>query len=120
MDTRKVDDRKGGAQSGYHQAGPKARRVEASITRKQAADACGISQFKLDKLERGVDVGDEIRKAYDAGMAKLIADAKTSTNGKAETTTAKKAPAKKTAAAAKKAAHPQAAQPKAKTEESAA
>jgi DNA-binding XRE family transcriptional regulator len=90
----------------------KTRRVEAGITRKVAAEAAGISQFKLDKIERGVDVGDDERKAYDDGLAKLLAQAtKTSTtNGKARTSTAKK-----TTARTRKAA-----QPKAKTEESAA
>jgi hypothetical protein len=93
----------------------KTRRVEASITRKAAAEAAGISQFKLDRIERGVDVGDDVRKAYDDGLAKLLAEsAKTSTtNGtkpKARTSTAKK-----TTARTRKAA-----QPKTKTEESAA
>jgi hypothetical protein len=74
------------------------RRVEAKITRKAAADACGISQFKLDKLERGVDVGEDVRKAYDTGLAKLLANAaKTSTtNGKARTSTAKKTTTRRT------------------------
>jgi DNA-binding XRE family transcriptional regulator len=55
-----------------HEQGLKARRVEAGITRKTAAEVAGISQFKLDRIERGVDVGEDVRKAYDAGMAKLL------------------------------------------------
>jgi transcriptional regulator with XRE-family HTH domain len=68
----------------------KARRVDASITRGQLAEASGISQYKIDRIERGVDVGEDDRKAYDAGVAKLLAKAvKSSTNGTAKKTTAR-------------------------------
>ena len=76
----------------------KARRVEAKISRKVAADACKISQFALDKIERGdVDDGDII-KAYTDGLGKLIAQHKPATNGKAKAPAAKKPAAKKPAA----------------------
>jgi hypothetical protein len=104
----------------------KARRVEAKITRKVAAEACGISQFRLDKIERNADgIGDDDRQAYADGLAKLLklaaehaktqpaakkqAVAKPSTNG-----TAKKTAPKPRARTRK------ATQPKAKTEETAA
>ena len=79
----------------------KARRVNASITRKQGAEAAGISQFKLDKIERDVDVGEDVRKAYDTGLAKLLAVAK-----KAPATNGSKPASKKSAA--RKAAQPKA------------
>jgi hypothetical protein len=80
----------------------KTRRVEAGITRKVAAEAAGISQFKLDKIERGVDVGEGTRQAYDTGLAKLLAQAAkaSTTNGtkpKARTSTAKKTTARRAA-----------------------
>jgi DNA-binding XRE family transcriptional regulator len=83
----------------------KDRRVKAGITRKTAADACGISQFRLDKIERNADgITDEDRQAYADGLAKLLklaaehaktqqaakkqaAVAKPSTNGAAKKTT---------------------------------
>jgi hypothetical protein len=42
--------------------------VESGISRNVAADGCGISHFKLDRIERGVDVGEDVRKAYDARL----------------------------------------------------
>ncbi|HET6754868.1 MAG TPA: helix-turn-helix transcriptional regulator [Jiangellaceae bacterium] len=91
----------------------KTRRVKAGITRKVAAEAAGISQFKLDKIERGVDVSDDVRKAYDAGMAKLLAESAKTQPG------AKKQAAKSTMSKPGTRTH-KAAQPKPKTEESAA
>jgi hypothetical protein len=88
----------------------KTRRTEAGISRKVAADACGISQFKLDRIERGVDVDGDIVKSYTEGLGKLIAQHKPATNGQAKKqpaakkAAAKKAPAKK--ATAKKQAAP--------------
>jgi hypothetical protein len=77
------------------------------ISRKQAADACKISQFALDKIERDADVDGDLVKAYTEGLGKLLADAKKqpATNGMP------KPPAKK--ATARKATQP-------KTEEAAA
>jgi transcriptional regulator with XRE-family HTH domain len=88
---------------------PKARRVEAGITRKQLADAAGISQFKLDRIERGVDVDEESRKAYDAALAKLVA-----AGAKASTKPAKKpAPAKKATTTVRRSRTRKTTQPKA-------
>ena len=92
----------------------KARRVAAKISRKQAADACGISQFRLDRLERGEVTDAEVVKAYDTGLAKLLAEAtKASTTNGTKPKTAAKKTAAKTAAKPRKAAQPKAAQPKA-------
>jgi hypothetical protein len=88
-------------------SGLKTRRVEAKISRKTAADACGISQFKLDRIERGVDVDDDVRKAYDTGRAKLLAEAAKN----ASTTNGTKPPVKKTAAKKTTARTRKAAQP---------
>jgi DNA-binding XRE family transcriptional regulator len=71
----------------------KTHRIEAKITRKQLADAAGISQFRLDKLERNdAGVADEDVKAYDEALKKLLARAGTKPAKKA-------APAKKTTTA---------------------
>jgi DNA-binding XRE family transcriptional regulator len=75
----------------------KARRVEAGVTRKQLADASGISQYLIDKIERGDEVGDDSRKSYATGMTKLAAD-----QGKSSTKPTKKATAAKKTTTARK------------------
>jgi hypothetical protein len=39
----------------------KAKRVEANISRKVAAQGCGISQFRLDRIERGVADAEQVK-----------------------------------------------------------
>jgi hypothetical protein len=50
----------------------KHKRVEAGISRKVAADACGISQFRLDRIERGVVTDADVIKSYGAGLEALL------------------------------------------------
>jgi hypothetical protein len=50
----------------------KHKRVEAGISRKVAADACGISQFRLDRIERGVVTDAEAVKTYSTGLEQLL------------------------------------------------
>jgi transcriptional regulator with XRE-family HTH domain len=80
----------------------KTRRNQAGITRGQLAEASGISQYKIDRIERGVDVGEDVRKAYDAGLAKLL-KAKPATAAK-KTTPKPRARTRKTAQTAETAA----------------
>jgi topoisomerase IA-like protein len=101
----------------------KATRTAAKITRGQLAGAAGISQFKLDRIDRGVDVGEDVPKAYDDGMARLLAEsAKTQPTAKKQATAkpaAKKQAAKSTTSKPGTRAR-KAAQPKAKAEDPAA
>ena len=73
----------------------KANRVAAKITRGQLPRRLASASSNWIELERGVDVDEAVRKAYDDGLAKLLAEA-----AKASTTTSTKpkATAKKTTA----------------------
>jgi Helix-turn-helix domain len=50
----------------------KQRRVDAGISRKVAAEACGISQFRLDRIERGAVTDADVIKTYSAGLEQLL------------------------------------------------
>jgi hypothetical protein len=50
----------------------KHKRVEAGISRKVAAEACGISQFRLDRIERGAVTDADAVKSYSAGLEQLL------------------------------------------------
>jgi transcriptional regulator with XRE-family HTH domain len=80
----------------------KARRVDAGITRAQVAKASGISQYKIDRLERGDAVDAEDQKKYADAMTQLIKTAPVRV--KAEAKPAKVVATKKAAAPVKKAA----------------
>jgi hypothetical protein len=91
----------------------KKRRVDAGISRKVAADACGISQFRLDRIERGVADAEQV-KSYASQfehllkggtLAKVEPPKPKASNGggtKPATKPATKAPATRKATTAKK------------------
>jgi len=69
-------------------------RIAAKITRKQAAEAAGLSMFKVDRVERNADgISDDDRKRYDDAMGKLLAEA-AKTQPAAKKQVAKKATSK--------------------------
>jgi predicted transcriptional regulator len=49
----------------------KRKRTEAGVSRKAAADACGISQFRLDRIERGVADAEQV-KSYATQFEHLL------------------------------------------------
>jgi hypothetical protein len=85
----------------------KKKRTDAGNSRKVAAEACGISQFRLDRIERGAVTDADVIKSYTAGLDRLLLQhlaahkpaAPKATNGGGSKPgtkpTARKAPAKK-------------------------
>jgi len=80
-------------------------RTDAGVSRKVAAEAASISQFKLDKIERDAPgVTDEDRKAYHDALVAFVKTVPVKV--KVEAKPAKVVVAKKTAPAKKAAAKP--------------